>query len=951
MSSQAVAVVGRERELDSLDRFLDAMAEHPAGLHLEGEAGIGKTTLWKRVVAGARARSYHVLLSRPVDSETQLAFAALGDLLEDVPTEAMSGLPEPQRRALEVALLRREAEGPAPLSRAVALGLLGVVRSLAESGPVLLAVDDVQWLDRPSASALEFVARRLREGPIGLLVARRLDAGNVPALTELVLPDARFERLAVGPLDLNTLDRLLRDRADVQLNRPKLVELHAASGGNPFFALEIVRSVVQLELPWTPGAPLPVPDNLRALVAERLSGLSSPARDVALVVAVLRRATVDLLRAASGISDTDAALDEGVDAGVLEVDGDRVGFTHPLLASVLYAGTTGAERRKLHARLATVLDDPEERAGHLALSAAGPDAQLAAELDEAAGRARSRGAPDAAATLWEQARRFTPSNCAGEARQRGIEAAECHFEAGETERARTLLEEVVAEAPPGRERAQALTRLAWARTLGEGFHVSAELFEAALAEVGDDLRLQIETERGLAWCAHQSGNVAVGEARARHALELAEQLGEHGVLASALADMAFHETVRGRGIAFSTIERALSLESELGWRPTLGRPGWTHALLLEWAGELNDSRAALETLRRSALADGDEHSMSYIVHHLARVECMAGNWEQAARYAEECHETMAQTGQEEERPYVLAIGALVSAHRGLVETARSATDEGLPLALRVGVLPAYFELLAVRGFLELSLGNAAEAHRFLGPLPQAVRKSGFGEPALFRFHGDAIETLLVLGRTEEATTLLAELEEQGTALQRVWALAVASRCRALLSAASGEIEQADTELEHALELHDRLGEPFERARTLLVRGTIQRRARKKRAARESLQAALAVFDSLGARLWSDKARAELARISGRAPGPGTLTPTEERVAALVAAGHTYREVADELFISPKTVQWNLSKIYRKLGIRSRGELAARLAQQGGSPGSAPDSDGQSPAIPPVPEQL
>jgi DNA-binding CsgD family transcriptional regulator len=180
-------------------------------------------------------------------------------------------------------------------------------------------------------------------------------------------------------------------------------------------------------------------------------------------------------------------------------------------------------------------------------------------------------------------------------------------------------------------------------------------------------------------------------------------------------------------------------------------------------------------------------------------------------------------------------------------------------------------------------------------------------------------------------------------------LTIASRCRALLRAATGEIERADTELEHALELHERLGEPFERARTLLVRGTIQRRARKKRAARESLQAALAVFDSLGARLWSDNARAELTRLGGRAPGPGALTPTEERVASLVAAGRTYREVADELFISPKTVQWNLSKIYRKLGIRSRGELAATLAQQGASAGSAPDGDGQSPAVPPVPE--
>jgi DNA-binding CsgD family transcriptional regulator len=184
----------------------------------------------------------------------------------------------------------------------------------------------------------------------------------------------------------------------------------------------------------------------------------------------------------------------------------------------------------------------------------------------------------------------------------------------------------------------------------------------------------------------------------------------------------------------------------------------------------------------------------------------------------------------------------------------------------------------------------------------------------------------------------------------VWAFTIASRCRALLSAAAGDSDAAYASLDRALELHEQLQEPFERGRTLLVRGTLQRRNRKKRPARESLSQALAVFDELGARLWSERARAELRRIGGRAPTtPGVLTPTEERVAALVAAGRTYREVADALFISPKTVQWNLSKIYRKLGIRSGGELAARLAQQVGSPGSAPDSDGQSPAVPPVPE--
>jgi DNA-binding CsgD family transcriptional regulator len=947
--SEARAIVARERELRSLETFLDAVPAGAVGLLIEGEPGIGKTTLWMESAAAARERSYRVLACRPVESETQLAFSALGDLLEEVPEESLSELPEPQRRALEVALLRAEAEGPPPQPRAVSLGLLGVLRSLARVSPVVVAVDDVQWLDRPSASALEFVARRLKEEPIGLVAAQRGEArGELPLDLERALSDDRLERLPVGPLDVEALDRLLRARLDTQFHRPALAQLHAASGGNPFFALEIARSVLQRDAPLTPGQPLPVPDNLRALVGERLAGLSPAARDVALVVSVLPRATVELIDAAAGELGKTTGLEEAVDAGVLEVDGDSVRFSHPLLASVLYANAEAAERRRLHARLAAVLDDPEERAGHLALAAQGPDAAVAAELGEAAQRARARGAPDAAATLWEQARRFTPGDLVAEACRRGIEAAECHFEAGETERARSLLEEIVAAAPPGPVRGRALNRLAWVRAFREGFFVGVELFEAALAEVGDDLRLEIETERGLAWSIHESGKADVAEARARHALELAERLGEPEVLASALAEMALHEAVRGRGIAFTTIERALSLESELGWRPILGRPGWIQGMLLQWAGRLDEARAVLETLHRSALADGDEHSLAHITFQLARTECLAGNWEPAARYAEESYEAVAQIG-ESERPFGLTIKALVDAHLGLVEPTRSATDEGLSLALRVGVLPAYFELLAVRGFLELSLGSPAEAHRFLGPLPQAVREAGFGEP-LFRFHGDAIETLLALGHTEEAAALLAELEEQGRALERTWALAVASRCRALLSAAAGDLDLAYGALDRALELHERLLEPFERGRTLLVLGTIQRRDRKKRAARESLEGALAVFDKLGASLWSEKARAELARIGGRAPAPGALTPTEERVAALVADGRTYREVADALFVSPKTVQWNLSKIYRKLGVRSRAELAAKLAAEGGRAGGSPlPARGQSPAIPPVPE--
>jgi DNA-binding CsgD family transcriptional regulator len=264
----------------------------------------------------------------------------------------------------------------------------------------------------------------------------------------------------------------------------------------------------------------------------------------------------------------------------------------------------------------------------------------------------------------------------------------------------------------------------------------------------------------------------------------------------------------------------------------------------------------------------------------------------------------------------------------------------MPLALRLGVVPAYLELRAARGFLELSLASYEEAHRFLGPLREEVAKAGFGEPALFRFHGDAIEVLTALGKLGEAASLISELEERGEALEHQWARVIAARSRGLLSAAGGDVAAALSALERAFELCEGLGQPLELARTHLVMGTIRRRSRQKRAARDSLQAALNSFEQIGARVWAERARAELARIGGRALAADALTPTEQRVAELVAAGGTYREVADALFISPKTVQWNLSKIYRKLGIRSRAQLATSLA--------AGRSDESTPAEPPVP---
>lgn len=931
-------LVGREKELDELARFLDAVPAGPVGLLLEGDAGIGKTTLWREAVLEALDRSYCVLACRSVESEAQLAFTALGDLLEEVPDWATAGLPAPQRRALEVALLQVDAEGPPPLPRAVSLGVLGVLRALAASGPLVIALDDVQWLDRPSSSALEFAARRLRGEPIGFVLSRRGAEVDVPlALDQTFAPEA-VRRLLIGPLDGESLGRAIRSRLGVQLGPPALRQLEAASGGNPYFAIELARSLAERDIPLGPGEPLPVPGTLRALLGVRLADLAPEIHGVMLAASALARPTVALVEASVRSIDPSAALAAAVDAGLLELDRDRVRFAHPLIASVVYADADAAERRALHALIADVVEEPEERARHLALATDGPDEEVAASLDEAARSVRARGAPGEAAELYEEARRLTPPLQTDEAARRAVDAAECHFEGGDFGRVRALLEEVTT-GTHSTERARALVFLGWVRASQEGFGVGADIFRAALDAVGPDIPLRIEIERGLAWSLHELGDLHAAEIHSHAALETAERLGERSLLARAVSDMAFLEGFAGRGDPLSRIESALALDEPGEWRAIYGRPPWIHAMILVWRGELEPAAAALDRMLQAALDHGDDHSLPYILFYLAKIEMLRGRFESASAYAQRAYEGAVETGQANEQPFGLTIKALVDAHLGRIEAAREATDEGMSLALRVGVVPAYLELRAARGFLELSLASYEEAHRFLGSLRDEVTKAGFGEPALFRFHGDAIETLVALGKLEEAASLIGELEEKAEALQHRWASVTAARCRGLLSAAGGDLPAAFSALERAFELHEGLGQPFELARTHLVMGTIRRRSRQKRAARDSLHAALNSFEQMGARLWAERARAELARIGGRALAADALTPTEQRVAELVAAGGTYREVADALFISPKTVQWNLSKIYRKLGIRSRSQLAASLA--------AAHGDEPTPAEPPV----
>ena len=453
-----------------------------------------------------------------------------------------------------------------------------------------------------------------------------------------------------------------------------------------------------------------MPSTLRGLVENRLAALSAEGRDAA-----ARPRCCRARRPRRWTRRRRRTYSRWTGAGC----GSRI----PLLSSIAYEQVD--DKRALHARAAALVDEPEERARHLALAADEPDEAVAGALVDAARRARARGAPDAAAELLEQARRLTP----GASWRRGVEAAERHLEAGDAERAQAVLDAVLPEVPAGSDRAYALARLGWVRAHREGFRAAYDVFGRALAEPDIDVALRIEIQTGLSWCTQSVDTVRAAQVHARTALALAEELGDPTLLARALSHVAFLESLSGAGMAMDLIERALELPSEPGWTQILGRPDWIHALLLFWDGRLEEARDRFAALHEEALERGDEHSLPFVLFQLARAELLLGDWGAAGRHAAECLETVAQSGHAGEGPYALTIVALVAAHRGAVERARKSSRAGWSWR-SARRQPAALELLATRGFLELSLGRPADAT--FDEVRASVAESGLLEPALFR---------------------------------------------------------------------------------------------------------------------------------------------------------------------------------------------------------------------------
>jgi DNA-binding CsgD family transcriptional regulator len=913
-------VFGRDSELAELRRFIASISEGPCALVLEGAPGVGKTKLWDAALGYGRELDLRLLTSRSVGSEAAMSYAGLADVLGEAPSDALEALPEVQRHALEVALLRAEP-GEVPLDhRTVAAATRGTLRWYASSGPVLIALDDPQWMDEASRTALTYAIRRLDEEPVGVLAAVRAGEDlDDPLDLARALPDERLAQVEVGPLPAQALGRMLDERLGWAPEGSALFELHTVSGGNPLFALEIARASLQ-----DPDRTLVVPGSLAEQVSERLASLPEATREALVVAAALPRPTLDLIERAVGPEDT---LADAVGAGVVEVHADAVRFTHSLYGSVAYADAREEDRARVHGCLAELVTDPEERARHLALSAEPPDEPVAAALEVAAERARSRGAPKVAADLCLEAARFTPKDRVHEARRRAILAADDLLEVGEVVRVVTILEEILPDVPAGRERAEVLYRLGrvGSYATSERMHVAESWLEQAEVEARGDPLLGSAIHRMRSWPARQRFRLAEAARHADRVLELAELAGDPAETASALALAAWAEMVNGQGVDDDTLERAMEL-----W-PTVQPPhpmtvaddspvGHCAEILLR-ADRLHKARTLLVAWRREARDLGSDQGLALALDWLCDLELLAGEWDLASRYAAEACRL------DPNKRVSETCRGQIRAHLGREEEARRDLTRWLETMEQMQTIEVLLDALSGLGFLELSLGNLVEANAYLSRATELLMDSGALDPGFARFLPDAIETLVGLGDLAEAERLTDWLEERGRALDRVWAIATGARCRGLLLAAKGDHGAALAHLERAMAEHERLPMPFERVRTLLVLGTVRRRARQHRAAREALEGALEVFEDLGARLWAGKARAELASISGRPAATGELTPTEERVARLAAAGRTNREIAESLFLSVRTVETHLTHAYRKLGVRSRTELALALADE------------------------
>ncbi len=905
-------LIGRERELGQLDALLgEARLGKGRALVLRGSAGIGKTVLLDYAVQ--QASGFQVLHYTAVDTEAELPFAGLQALLARLLVR-LPEIPEPQARALRAALA---LEPSATTNRlAVYAGALSLFGVAAEGAPLLVVVDDAHWLDRPSAEALTFAARRLTAESLALLFAAREGEGTDFGVA---LPTIVLEPLEVAPSM-----ELLHERFGSAIAANVARHLAEATGGNPLALLEVAALLDEGERVGREPLPdyLPASESVDRTVRRTLRSLPPEARRALLVAAASDSPTAGDL----------AALEAAEDAGLVRIHAGSVAFRHPLVRSAVYHAAPADERRAAHRTLADALtreEDSDRRAWHLAAAAEGPDELVAAALEAASSRFAERGGQASAWRALERAAELSEDDdaCARRLHHAGRTAEH----AGDLERAGLLARRALTRGrDPGIR--SAATVLAWQANDWRGLNNDGVDFEMEAQRVAPfhparaALMLWVSShaafraldlERALR-LARQSVDMipmsAVGPAEGSWEPWMAD------VAANTRWHLAFILLLLGRPAEADEAVRGLL-------PPATGNVWVTYYAYLE---RYDEARFNIERVLRSSRACGDVWAEMWMTTSLAFVDLLEGRFPAARAGAARSLGMAESIGVPGAIAFNLAYLAWLAAVEGRESEAREDVARADDMAQR-GLGWAFLRgrLQATLGLLELGLARPLAAIEKLRPVADLAERHGVREPGFLPYAPDLIEAYARAGEREAATRELAKLSELANALDRRWALAAVARLHGLL----GRDDDLDEHFGAALELHEQgAGSAFDRARTELLYGERLRRAKRRIEAREHLRSAIELFDGLGAAPWSEQARREL-RASGESiprrdpTAPEKLTPQELQIALQVAEGKTNRDVAAALFLSPKTVEFHLTRVYRKLNIHSRAELVRLFSSE------------------------
>ena len=909
-------LVGREAELDRIEALLDAARSGRGGaLIVRGEPGIGKTAL---LAAGAE-RAGEMLTARAsgVESEARLPFAALSELCAPM-LDRLGDLPEPQAAAISAALALAPSEGVVNERLAMFAGFLGLIRAAARGRPLLILVDDAHWLDRPSAECLGYAARRLDDIGAALLIAARPgdgtgligDGADAIVLRGLPRADA-LEVLAEADLAPAAAESML----ELALGNPlALRELPS------LLSEEQRRGAAPIDPASTPGGAL------GEALGRRVASAGPEAAALLLVAAASGdRPLEPVIAACRDLGIADQALERCEAAGLLDTHAGSFTLAHPLLRSVIYGGASPGERRRAHRALAehTLADS---RAWHLAAATIGPDDELAAELDRAAERAAGRGAHEAAADAMErgaQASSGLPAR-SGRLYAAGLAAAM----GGAYERSAALLE-AASEIDDPAMRALSRHLLAMV-TLNGGIRNGLDNHRMLTTEAE-----RIEPiDPAMAALLHADAGVT---ATVVGLCDLVLGSGERAVAVlppdAPPSIRCQTHAIHGMGLALKgrTAEAAAALDRAdelLGEVEPVSAAAQSISFACMARFCTGQERALREQTRGLAASARQSRSLGILPWFQLQTADAAyrlGDWEEAESAIEDAIANAEVSGQRGPLAIAMVIRGRIHAARGRERAARDDARSGVEIAEPVAYGSVRIWSVACLGFLELGLGHPEEAIAELEQARALAEMAGLRDPVLVPWAPDLVEAYTRGGRAEDAAQLAATLGDQADRSEAPIAAALAARCRGLIAA-----EGFEQEFERALALHRETGLPLEQARTLLAYGSRLHRARRRVEARKRLREALEIFERLGSPLWSDQARAEL-RAAGavdraRYGDPEELTAQEVRVARAVARGGTNREVAAELFLSPKTIDFHLGRVYRKLDIHSRAELATLVAE-------------------------